>query len=116
MMRRPWFVLSAALLSHCVYVWKKSNPDDADIVMYIGTSINGVRRLSGHHVLPTEYTDADYVELFPCSCREEARELEAQMIRELKPQLNKHRSGRKPNIHPLKMKRNYLSSHKKIKV
>lgn len=83
-------VISAKMLSHCVYVWKKSNPDDADTVMYVGASAIGVRRFAGHHALPSEYAEEDYIELFLCRSREEAADLEAQMIRELKPQLNKH--------------------------
>ena len=84
-----WLIVSPQMLGCCVYIWKKSNPDDADTVMYVGSSMNGVRRFAGHHVLPFKFLDEDYIELIPCSSRWEARDLERRLIRELHPKHNK---------------------------
>lgn len=89
MRRRPWFVVSAHMLSHCVYVWKKSNADNPDTVMYVGSSMLGVRRLANHQTLPMTYNDDDYIEFYPCESRYEMRTLERELITQLRPQLNK---------------------------
>ena len=89
MIRLPWIVISAQMLSHCVYVWKKSNPDGADFVMYVGVSSNGIRRFAGHQTLPTTYEEDDYIEFFPCKSRADALELERALTAKLQPQLNK---------------------------
>lgn len=77
--------------------------------MYVGYSANGIRRLAGHHVLPTDYTDADYVEMYPCGSRLEALNLECEMIAKLKPALNMAKPKRvTPEIllrRPLRRKR-----------
>lgn len=101
-------------------MWKKSNPDGADQVMYVGSSANGVRRLSGHHALPLEYADDDYIELYPCTSMEDAWHFEADLINSLKPLLNKNipkiweQEGRLENQSANKdQKRRYLKGNKR---
>ncbi len=114
MHHKPWIVISARALRDCVYVWKKSNPDGADRVMYVGSSVNGIRRLSGHHVLPAEYKDEDYIELFPCPSQEDAMRLEARLINELSPEFNKKiplfETADDSTSKPLGVRRHYFNS------
>lgn len=104
MTRAPWMVITPTMMRHCVYVWKKSNPDGADVVMYVGSSTNGVRRLAGHHALPFDYEDDDYIEFYPCTQREHALSLELCLIRELQPLLNvaSVKDGSRPGSHESK--------------
>lgn len=67
----PGLVIPPKFMGCCVYVWKRNNPDDADTVMYVGSSSRGIRRLSiGHHALPLEFTEDDYVEVYACSSQQ----------------------------------------------
>lgn len=85
---KPEFVITPLMLGWCVYVWKKSNTYGEDVVMYVGMSEVGVRRFASHHVLPREFTDDDYIEIYPCACKDTARNLEATFIEQLKPKCN----------------------------
>jgi hypothetical protein len=81
-----------------VYVWMRGGD-----WLYVGRSYSGVERVfaSGHHRFnahPME--DDDMIRVISCETKQEARELERQLIVEHKPKFNwttRPKSGKPPN-------------------
>lgn len=88
------------MLSHCVYIWKKKTPGKPDIIQYIGSSSNGIRRFATHHVLPTTYGKDDRIELFLCKSKEDARAMEQHFINMFQPKLNVQNRAPRRRVEP----------------
>ena len=68
----------------CVYAFIRHG-----LIVYVGSSINGFGRiLASHHPMVTRAADTDEIVFWTCSSEVDARELEIQMIRMLRPQFN----------------------------
>lgn len=75
-----------SVLGVCVYVIRKGTD-----YLYVGSTINGLRRVlsPSHRSAAAAIEDCSHLELIPCADYNEARAMQARLIREHKPKLNK---------------------------
>lgn len=81
------YILDKKLLGPIVYLIREN-----DILLYIGSSVNGVCRLYNHNILTTNKIDFDKldIEIVFCETYEDAKDLEVLLIKGMHPLLNKN--------------------------
>ncbi len=86
------FKLDKNLLGPLVYLVYRE-----EFLLYIGSSIDGIRRFKGHHVLTNALLMNDNIEIYTIFCKneEECRKLEKDLQKRLDPLICGERVARK---------------------